>query len=118
MMLVAEPAMTQVPATKPAKPTVAKPVAPTPPAVQRAKPASPAKVATLRNELKSVDLELARLKPDNGGGKDAIGKMAAEDAAYMEVLMKKKGDLEKLISDLMKSGGETGTAIVGNAKDS
>jgi hypothetical protein len=115
--LTAAPALAQTPPTAPTKPTVVTPVAPKPPVVQRAKPAEPAKAAALRDELKAVDLEIGKLQP-RGSGKDPISQLNQQDMAYLQGLMTKKGELEKLISDTMKAASDTGQAIAANQKGS
>lgn len=117
LVLIAAPAMAQTPPIAPTKPTVTRPVAPRPPVVERAKPAEPAKVAALRDELKAVDLEIGKLKPRESG-KDAIGQLNQQDMAYLQGLMTKKGDLEKLISDTMKAASDASQPIAGNQKGS
>jgi hypothetical protein len=117
LVLAAAPTIAQTPPAAPTKPTVVKPVAPKPPVVERAKPAAPAKVASLRNELNAVDLEIAKLKPKKAA-RDSISEMNKADAALLEALMKKKGELEQMISNLMKAGGENGQSLVANSKGS
>ena len=117
LALAAAPTIAQAPPAPPTKPTVAKPVAPKPPVVERAKSAAPAKVASLQNELKAVDLEIAKLAPKKAG-KDSISEMNKEDAAMLGALMKKKGELEQMISNLMKAGSESGQPLVTNNKGS
>jgi hypothetical protein len=117
LALVAAPAIAQTPPAGPTKPTVARPVAPKAPVVQRAKPAEPAKVSSLQKELKAVDLEIAKFESDRPG-RDSIGEMNKADAAMLGALMKKKGELEQMISNLMKAGSETGQPLVANSKGS
>jgi hypothetical protein len=115
--LAASPALAQTPPAAPAKPAVAKPAAPKPPVVQRAAPAKSAKVKTLQDELKAVDLEIGKLQP-KASGKDAIGLLNQKDTAYLQGLMMKKGELEKLISDTTKAASDASRPIAGNQKGS
>lgn len=115
--LAALPSVAQTPPVAPTKPTVTRPVAPKPPVVERAKPAEPAKVATLRDELKAVDIQIGKLKPKENG-KDSISQMNQQDAAILQALMTKKGDLEKMISDAMKAASGAGQPVSGNRKGS
>lgn len=113
--LMAAPVMAQAPATPPTKPTVAKPVTPRQPAAPRAKPAVPPKVATLEKELKAVDLEIVELKK---AARDSISEMNKADAVQLGALMKKKGELEQMISNLMKAGSESGQPLIADSKGS
>jgi hypothetical protein len=107
----------QKPPVAPTKPTVARPVAPKPAVVERAKPAAPSKAATLQNELKAVDLEIAKLAPRRAS-KDSLSEMGKDDQAQLKSLMMKKGELERIISSLMKAGNESSQPLAANSKGS
>lgn len=109
--------MAQTPPVAPTKPTVTRPVAPKPPVVERAKPAERVKVAALHDELKAVDLEIGKLKPKECG-KGAISQLNQQEMAYLQGLMTKKGELEKLISDTMKAASDASQPIAGSQKGS
>lgn len=113
--LAAAPVTAQKPPVAPTKPTVARPVAPKPAVAEPAKPAAPSKAATLQNELKAVDLEIAQLAPKKAG-KDTPGEMGKEDQAQLETLMSKKGELERIISNLMKPASESSQPLAANSK--
>jgi hypothetical protein len=115
--LTAGPVTAQTPPIAPTKPRIVKPTAPTPPVVQRAAPARSAKAAAAQDELKAVDLEIGKLLP-KGSGKDALSQLNEKDAAYLQGLVIKKGELEKLISETMKAASDTGQPAAGNQKGS
>jgi TolA-binding protein len=117
LVLAAAYAVAQTPPAAPIKPTVAKPIAPKPPVVERAKPAAAAQVTAFREELKTVDLAIGKLQSKNNG-KDPISELNKEDMAQLQAMMKRKGQLEQMISNAMKAGSDTGSSIIANPKGS
>ena len=62
------------------------------------------------------DLEIAKLAPKKAD-KDSLSEMG-KGQAQLEALMMKKGELERIISNLMKAGGESTQPLVANSKGS